>query len=95
MPDNKKAKPANKIEKPFWKQDFNRIPEVLSISDIAEYLRVSETTVNGLISNGDIQTLPGLDEKRVFKGFSVLLNSITPRSNGPNGQTGGCYSCWY
>ena len=87
MPDNKKAKPANKIEKPFWKQNFNRIPEVLSISDIAEYLRVSETTVNGLISNGDIQTLPGLDEKRVFKGFFLsYLTQSHPEAMGLMGK---------
>ncbi len=71
MPNNKVAKLPTKVEKPFWKQGFHKIPEVLSISDIAEYLRVPEATVESLITSGDIQTLPGIEEKRVFKGFLV------------------------
>ena len=75
MPNSKVTKLPTKVEKPFWKQGFHRIPEVLSVSDIAEYLRVSEATVNSLIDKGDIKTLPGIEEKRVFKGF--LLSYLT------------------
>ena len=52
MPNNKVAKLPTKVEKPFWKQGFHKIPEVLSISDIAEYLRVPEATVESLRSFG-------------------------------------------
>ena len=51
MPNNKVAKLPTKVEKPFWKQGFHKIPEVLSISDIAEYLRVPEATVESLITS--------------------------------------------
>ena len=87
MPNNKVAKLPTKVEKPFWKQGFNKIPEVLSISDIAEYLRVPEATVESLIASGDIQTLPGIEEKRVFKGFFLsYLTQSHPESMGLMGK---------
>ena len=87
MPNSKVTKLPTKVEKPFWKQGFNRIPEVLSVSDIAEYLRVSEATVNSLIDKGDIRTLPGIEEKRVFKGFFLsYLTQSHPEAMGLMGK---------
>jgi len=75
LPNNTINKLPKKVEKPFWKENFNRIPEVLSVGDIAEYLRVPETTVENLINSGDLKILPGLSERRIFKGF--LLSYLT------------------
>ena len=87
MPNNTVTKLPQKVEKPFWKESFNRIPEVLSVGDVAEYLRVPEATVENLINSGDIKALPGLSERRVFKGF--LLSYLTqshPESMGLMGK---------
>jgi len=87
MPNTKVTKLPSKVEKPFWKQSFHRIPEVLSVPDIAEYLRVPETTVESLIAKGDIRTLPGIEEKRVFKGFFLsYLTQSHPESMGLMGK---------
>ena len=87
MPNSKVTKLPTKVEKPFWKQGFHRIPEVLSVSDIAEYLRVPKGTVESLIASGDIQTLPGIEEKRVFKGFFLsYLTQSHPESMGLMGK---------
>tara|TARA_Y100000741_G_scaffold347889_1_gene315610 strand:- start:354 stop:710 length:357 start_codon:yes stop_codon:yes gene_type:complete len=78
MPNNiaqlpKKAE-ENKV-KQLWEKSFHRIPEVLTLADVATYLRVSESNVKLLVKEGQIKTLPGLEEDRVFKGF--LLSYLT------------------
>ena len=87
MPNSKVTRLPAKVEQPFWKKGFHKIPEVLSVSDIAEYLRVPEATVDSLIDNGDIQILPGIEEKRVFKGFFLsYLTQSHPEAMGLMGK---------
>ena len=55
--------------RPLWLKKFDSIPEVLSIQDVADFLRVSPTNIETLLKDGLLKTLPGLEEDRVFKGF--------------------------
>ncbi len=46
--ENTKSNKA-KAERPFWNKSFGSIPEVLTVTEVAEYLRISEDDVQKLI----------------------------------------------
>tara|TARA_B100001996_G_scaffold204323_1_gene156492 strand:+ start:166 stop:474 length:309 start_codon:yes stop_codon:yes gene_type:complete len=78
--DNKKA------QKPFWKKHFHSIPEVLTVPEIAEYLRIQESHVMELINNESIKTVPGTNDTRIFKGFLyAFLTQNPPKQIGLSG----------
>ena len=67
-----------KADKPLWQRQFHKIPEVLTVKEIAEYLRIQETHVMELINNESIKTIPGTDETRIFKGFLYAFLTQNP-----------------
>ncbi len=64
--------------KPLWAEDFDKIPNVLTIDDIAEFLRVPTDTVLQLIGKKNIEPLPGTNEIRIFKGYLFSYLTQTP-----------------
>lgn len=78
MPNNIAQLPKKveeKKSKQLWEMGFDSIPEVLTLEDIARFLRVEESSVKILVKDGQLKTLPGLAEDRVFKAF--LLSYLT------------------
>ena len=83
--NTKSSKP--KIEKPIWDRSFRSIPEVLTVTEVAEYLRIKEDVVLKLIKENAISTLPGTGSSRIFKGF--LLAYLTQNPPKDMGLAGG------
>ena len=78
MPNNLAQLPEKveeKKSKQLWEKGFDSIPEVLTLEDIATFLRVDESSVKILVKDGQLKTLPALAEDRVFKAF--LLSYLT------------------
>ena len=72
-----------KAERPFWNKSFGSIPEVLTVTEVAQYLRISEDDVQKLIKEEAITTLPGTSNKRIFKGFLfAYMTQNTPKDIG-------------
>ena len=66
---------SNSVNKELWETIFTDLPEVLTIEEVAKFLRVSDTDVEKLIINNDIIALPNISSIRIFKGF--LLSYLT------------------
>jgi len=66
-------KPGTK--KQLWEMPFTSLPEVLTIENIAEFLRIDSSDVEKLIINNELIPLPLIGKIRVFKGF--LLSYMT------------------
>lgn len=77
----------SKKELPIWNKSFSRIPEVLTVSEVAEYLRISEDYVTKLIDDESLVTIPGTNRTRIFKGF--LLAFLTQNAPKDIGLAGG------
>tara|TARA_Y100000591_G_scaffold299488_1_gene292215 strand:+ start:214 stop:495 length:282 start_codon:yes stop_codon:yes gene_type:complete len=65
-------------KKQLWEVPFTRLPEVLTIEDIAEFLRIDSLDVEKLIVNNELTPLPLIGKIRVFKGF--LLSYMTQQN---------------
>ena len=77
----KSSKP--KTERPFWNKSFVSIPEVLTVTEVADFLRISKEDVQKLIKEEAIGTLPGTGNKRIFKGFLfAFMTQNTPKDIG-------------
>ena len=72
-----------KADKPFWNKSFGSIPEVLTVAEVADYLRISEEDVLKLIKEEAISILPGTNSTRIFKGFLfAFMTQNTPKDIG-------------
>ena len=72
-----------KVDKPLWNKNFGSIPEVLTVSEVADYLRISEEDIQRLIKEEAISTLPGTGNTRIFKGFLfAFMTQNTPKDIG-------------
>jgi len=72
-----------KADRPFWNKSFGSIPEVLTVAEVADYLRISEEDVQKLIKEEAIGTLPGTGNTRIFKGFLfAFMTQNTPKDIG-------------
>ena len=76
--DSKESFIKDKNNKPLWKMHFNAIPEVLTVSEVAEYLRIKENIISNLINEDSIKTIPGTNETRIFKGFLYAFLTQNP-----------------
>ena len=67
-----------KDDKPIWDRQFDRIPEVLTIQEVAQYLRIEEAYVQDLVDKESIRTIPGTNNQRIFKGFLFAFLTQNP-----------------
>ena len=67
-----------KDDLPIWERQFDRIPEVLTIQEVAQYLRIEEAYVQDLVDKESIRTIPGTNNQRIFKGFLFAFLTQNP-----------------
>tara|TARA_B100001248_G_C27126134_1_gene338018 strand:- start:174 stop:473 length:300 start_codon:yes stop_codon:yes gene_type:complete len=67
-----------KDDGPIWERQFDRIPEVLTIQEVAQYLRIEEAYVQDLVDKESIRTIPGTNNQRIFKGFLFAFLTQNP-----------------
>ena len=80
--DNTNKKNKNN-EKPIQNKNFGSIPEVLTVTEVADYLRIDEKDVLHLIDQESIKPLPGTGNTRIFKGFLfAFLTQNAPKDIG-------------
>lgn len=68
---------SNIGNKELWETIFTDLPEVLTIEEVAKFLRVSDADEEKLIVNNDIISLPNISSIRIFKGFCTFISNST------------------